>query len=300
MEERLHKFARLVDAGSFTKASAELHISQPALSVAIAKLERELQASLLVRGTRTLRLTEAGRLAYTAAKELSVTTSNLSTKLAQLAAHQPAISIGMIDSIADSLFTTATLLTNLEQQARVSVVVDNSRHLLQAVAHDDLDIAFIVEQPGILPSNIESRRVGTESLVAVCQAGQLETMQASIRKGVLPHFISYDQPSTTQRLIRKSLENRSITPQPAFYSTSPVVMLRLVLLSKGAAVLPYLLVKELLANHTLALLGQEQPCVINRPINCINNRSKEITAPLTQVIGNVEHRLVQIAEEVFK
>ena len=48
MDERLKKFVQLVDSGSYTQASRQLHISQPALSVAIGKLERELHASLLV------------------------------------------------------------------------------------------------------------------------------------------------------------------------------------------------------------------------------------------------------------
>src|SRR5688572_29853136 len=107
MEERLRKFAHLVDVGSFTKAAAELHISQPALSTAIAKLERELRAKLLVRGVRPLALTPAGKLAYQTAKDLSVQADNLKLRLAELAHEQVTLKIGMIDSMASTLFATS-------------------------------------------------------------------------------------------------------------------------------------------------------------------------------------------------
>src|ERR1700722_3943395 len=100
MEDRLTKFAKLVDIGSFTAAAGSLHLSQPALSTAIAKLEKELHTTLLVRGSRSLKLTEAGRIAYDAAKELTVHTENLQTRLSLLNNEELSLSIGMIDSVA--------------------------------------------------------------------------------------------------------------------------------------------------------------------------------------------------------
>src|SRR6266566_1918097 len=98
MEDRLQKFACLVDAGSFTNAAEELHLSQPALSSAISKLERELRTTLLVRGNRMLRLTEAGKVTYDSAKELGIVSDNLITRLTELSQGQLEVTIGMIDS----------------------------------------------------------------------------------------------------------------------------------------------------------------------------------------------------------
>lgn len=57
-------FLRLVERGSFTHAAEALHITQPALSIAIAQLEKALGASLIDRGTSPLSLTEEGRVFY--------------------------------------------------------------------------------------------------------------------------------------------------------------------------------------------------------------------------------------------
>jgi DNA-binding transcriptional LysR family regulator len=60
-QDQLEAFAAVVRAGSFTKAAATLHLSQPALSRRITGLEEHLEATLLVRGRSGTSLTEAGR-----------------------------------------------------------------------------------------------------------------------------------------------------------------------------------------------------------------------------------------------
>jgi DNA-binding transcriptional LysR family regulator len=53
----------LVDTGSVTRAAAQLHLSQPALSHQIAALERELDTPVVERLSRGVRVTAAGRAA---------------------------------------------------------------------------------------------------------------------------------------------------------------------------------------------------------------------------------------------
>jgi LysR family transcriptional regulator, nitrogen assimilation regulatory protein len=50
----------IIDYGSFSKASAQLHVAQPALSQQIAHLEIELHCALLVRTSQGVVPTEAG------------------------------------------------------------------------------------------------------------------------------------------------------------------------------------------------------------------------------------------------
>lgn len=57
-------FARVIDAGSFTAAAAQLGMSKSAVSKAIAALEDRLGARLINRTTRRLALTEVGRAFY--------------------------------------------------------------------------------------------------------------------------------------------------------------------------------------------------------------------------------------------
>jgi len=61
-------FIRVVDAGSFSGAAKQLCIGQSAVSKAIVQLEERLSVRLLLRSTRGLTPTEAGRNFYERAK----------------------------------------------------------------------------------------------------------------------------------------------------------------------------------------------------------------------------------------
>lgn len=287
MEERLRKFAHLVDAGNFTRASKELHISQPALSVAISKLERELGAELLVRSGHSLRLTEAGQLAYVAAKDLDTVAGNLSAEIAELTRRHPAVTIGMIDSIAGMLFSSAANVSELDRRAEVSIVVNNSRYLLDATIRGQIDVAFVVEQPGRQTSAFEETYIASELLVVVCHNADADAVRASVRQGCLPRFISYDQGSTTRRLVDGALEQRGVVSEASFFSTSPEVMLRLVMLRKGVAALPYFLVKDLLTESKLSLVSDSEPILIERRISVVKRRGKHLVAPLEYTLQQV-------------
>ena len=60
----LASFAAVVRAGSFTRAAAQLGVSQPALSQTIRALERRLDLKLLNRTTRSVSPTDAGERLY--------------------------------------------------------------------------------------------------------------------------------------------------------------------------------------------------------------------------------------------
>ncbi|MBB4193495.1 DNA-binding transcriptional LysR family regulator [Rhizobium aethiopicum] len=61
---RLAYFAAVVDTGSFTKAADRLGITKTVVSQQVARLEAELQTSLLIRTTRRVEPTEAGRMLH--------------------------------------------------------------------------------------------------------------------------------------------------------------------------------------------------------------------------------------------
>ena len=56
----LRYFLAVIDHGNFSKAAVQCKVSQPTLSVGIAKLERLLDKSLFHRTNRRVELTEGG------------------------------------------------------------------------------------------------------------------------------------------------------------------------------------------------------------------------------------------------
>ena len=66
----LRYFVSVADHGSFSAASARLHISQPALTRQIQQIEERLNQTLLLRQARGVQLTEAGKVFYAEARNV--------------------------------------------------------------------------------------------------------------------------------------------------------------------------------------------------------------------------------------
>src|SRR5467141_585371 len=64
----LEVFVRVVDTGSFSAVARHQRVGQPAVSKAVVQLEEWLGVSLLLRSTRSVVPTEAGRIFYERAK----------------------------------------------------------------------------------------------------------------------------------------------------------------------------------------------------------------------------------------
>lgn len=73
----LHYFWAVAKEGNLTRAAAQLHVSQSAMSAQIKRLESQLGQSLFERTGRTLTLTDAGRLAFTYAETIFATGNEL-------------------------------------------------------------------------------------------------------------------------------------------------------------------------------------------------------------------------------
>lgn len=65
---QLESFREIVRQGSFTAAARQLHMTQPAMSLHVKSLEKELGARLLDRDGKGVRLTPAGRIVLEAAE----------------------------------------------------------------------------------------------------------------------------------------------------------------------------------------------------------------------------------------
>ncbi|WP_299202685.1 LysR family transcriptional regulator [uncultured Amphritea sp.] len=77
--EQLLTLSRIVEYGTLKRAADSLHKTQPALSMAIKKLEEEYGFRILNRDSYRLSLTQEGRLFYSKAQELLLNAQQLSS-----------------------------------------------------------------------------------------------------------------------------------------------------------------------------------------------------------------------------
>lgn len=95
----LRYFQTVAREGSFTRAAALLHIAQPPLSRQIRQLEEELGVTLIERGSRCLKLTEAGRFFHEQSLQLTARLDEIVAGTRRLGAQAARwFSIGFVPS----------------------------------------------------------------------------------------------------------------------------------------------------------------------------------------------------------
>jgi DNA-binding transcriptional LysR family regulator len=118
---QLNAFVAVVEQGGFTAASRRLGLSQPAVSRAVAALEKELGLPLLVRNRDGLSLTEAGSLALTHAREAARHLTLMRTELAALAGEiTGTLTLASLPSVTGTL-VAPQLRTFTQRHPAVSV-----------------------------------------------------------------------------------------------------------------------------------------------------------------------------------
>ncbi|OWT76824.1 MULTISPECIES: LysR family transcriptional regulator [unclassified Achromobacter] len=163
----LRYFQALAREGSFTRAAAALHIAQPPLSRQIRQLEDELGVCLVERGTRGLKLTEAGRFFYEQSLQLNARLEEIVVGTRRLGAHAARwFGIGFVPSTLSGF--VPELIRYLRQaDARVEVGLSEMTTLpqIEALKSGRIDLGI-----GRIPfddSAIERRVLMDEPLVAV-------------------------------------------------------------------------------------------------------------------------------------
>src|ERR1700761_2797175 len=99
---QLTYFCKVAQTGSFSSASAELAIAQPALSRQIRKLEEELDVLLFHRNGRGVRLTEAGRRLFERSSHILIDFENLAADTKQ-GSCTAVVTIGMPPALTSAI-----------------------------------------------------------------------------------------------------------------------------------------------------------------------------------------------------
>ena len=84
MQQEFEYLLAVYRAGSFTRAAENLHLTQPALSMAIKKLESSIGMTLFDRSTRPLELTDAGRAYLEGILEIALLEWGINAKIRDL------------------------------------------------------------------------------------------------------------------------------------------------------------------------------------------------------------------------
>ena len=176
--QALEHFVVLARTRNFTRASEELHLSQPALSRAIQKLEEGLGQPLFERKPREVVLTDLGELLLQKAKEILKRMEDTFAELSE-ASRKGRVRLGAIPTIAP-YFLPGVLGEFAKQHPEVSVMVqeDTTDNLVRRCVNGEIDLA-IVALP-ILCKELAVEALFTEELFLVVPPGHPLARKATV------------------------------------------------------------------------------------------------------------------------
>ena len=178
----------VAEAGSFTGAARQCHTVQSALSHQVAQLERELGVTLFERNSRSVRLTEAGRVFVQQGRQALEAVQRITDEVvASTGEVRGRLSMGTISTLTSP--DPIELLARFHRRfphVRVELVMEGSEKMLAKMEERRLDVAFIGVWPGeTVPSSLCSRSLCNEELVALMSPSHPLTAHDTVTLGQL-------------------------------------------------------------------------------------------------------------------
>lgn len=142
----LRYFLAVVDTGSFSKGAAQVNVTQPTLSVGIAKLERLCGATLFHRTSQRVHLTEAGSRLVAHARRIendfNLAIKSVAGEVAQV------VRVGILSTIPTTTFERiAAEHRRHDDQGQIEIVEGGERDLLSRLGRGRIDLAVTILRP---------------------------------------------------------------------------------------------------------------------------------------------------------
>ncbi len=251
MINELKRFIVCVDVLSFTKAAEKLHITQPALSLSIQRLEKQIKAKLFQSNLRHLVLTSEGKIVYDIGKKIVASWERLNDATSrQNLIGKKQITLGAFDNAALKLAPFFNLFSE-NNSLYLDLIIDDSNSLRKQLFFGLLDVCICVEsKQNILSQEIATRMYSYEEPLFPFATAKWK--HTSLRN---TSFILHRQGSTTREYIDEFFLKKRISPHIVAESTSTSFMKELALLGHGVVFLPENIVTEEVKNKKLFVVS---------------------------------------------
>ena len=203
---RLEVFCVVVEEGGVTRAAERMYIAQPAVSTQIHSLQESLGVTLFVRRGGRLELTEAGRRAYSWARETLARSLELDRELHGLEEGVSGSAV-VAASMAVGSYLLPSILTGLRAKregAEITLTIGQPRQALRDVDIGHADLAVLGWDEQEVSSQMRVEHLHDEPLVVIV-SGQSDTNgsltlaeAAALPHAGVPHGVAFDHLVTRQ------------------------------------------------------------------------------------------------------
>ncbi|KAB8306826.1 HTH-type transcriptional activator AaeR [Erwinia endophytica] len=231
-------FARVVEMGSFTAAANQMQMSVSAVSQTVAKLEDELQVKLLNRSTRSIGLTEAGKIYFQGCRRMMSEAQQVHEQLYAFN-NTPVgtLRIGSSSTMAQNVLANITS-EMLKEYPGLTVNLVTGIPAPDLIA-DGLDL--VIRVGALQDSSLFSRRLGSMPMVVCAAKSYLAQHGTPEKPSDISNFswLGYSvRPDNDFELTAPEGISTRLSPQGRFATNDSQTLIRWLVAGTGIAYVP--------------------------------------------------------------
>ena len=226
---------QIVQDGSISIAAESLHISQPALSKYVQKIEKEFGAPIFDRSTTPISLTDAGKCYIDASRKILDVNKQLQKQLDEIKNEKnECLRVGISPSRAPYLLPHILRLFSSRNKAKVVIFEATTTELNTMLSSGELDLIISIKEPNVPDHFCEVRMFDEDILLAIPQgAGTISFDEALAAYPLISS--GNGQPMWT---VLSSLVDTLRLPSPKYECQNMVTAIKLVNDGLGITLVP--------------------------------------------------------------
>ncbi|MDX6020628.1 HTH-type transcriptional activator AaeR [Scandinavium sp. V105_16] len=292
--KRMSVFAKVVELGSFTAAARQLEMSVSSISQTVSKLEDELQVKLLNRSTRSIGLTEAGKIYYQGCRRMLHEAQDVHEQLYAFN-NTPigTLRVGCSSTMAQNVLAAITS-EMLREYPALSVNLVTGIPAPDLIA-DGLDL--VIRVGALQDSGLFSRRLGSMPMVLCAAKSYLQHAGTPEKPADLAShsWLEYSiRPYNEFELIAPEGLSTKLIPQGRFVTNDPMTLNRWLTAGAGIAFVPLMWVINEINRGELEILlprYQSDP----RPVYAVYTEKDKLPLKVQVCINYLTDYFVDVA-----
>jgi LysR family nitrogen assimilation transcriptional regulator len=248
---QLKYFACVVDAGNMTRAAEQLHVAQTALGMQMRQLEEDLGIALLVRHSRGVEPTKAGKLLYARALDILKLVEEARQEVSAAEGEDSeAIRFGITPALMLTAGTELALIVRQNvPQVLLSIVEAMSHVLIDSLTRGDVDYILCYDVPDL--PQLSRTALLQDDLVLVTQPGPRKGESIAF-VDALDESLAMPEPGDSIRIVAtRTARDLGLELKVAYEVRSISAMKSLVARGAASSILPYFAVIEEVKAGTL-------------------------------------------------
>lgn len=274
--EHLALFLKIAQEKSISKVASASHISQPALSLQMQKIEDALNCKLFERSNRGIQLTDAGNITKRYAAQLMFTYDQFMEELHNLRNHNDTCRV-VATQVAANYAIPCTLVKAKEKFPDYTFTLASmpSRDVIRQVTGNQADIGFIVGETK--DGGLYCRNVFSDQIVLV--AAKDYNVKTSLSINNLKHYplVLLDKNYSSYRMMADQLKGMGFSMEDfnvSYHLDSTESVKSMVISGNGLSFLPYMAVKKEIYLQQMRIVDTEDFC-LRYDVSIIYNQKAE-------------------------